>query len=58
MWVFDSVKASQRPVAARDLDRHYFQAGLRCETGSNGHKKINVVMKNALSLRPHIELGK
>lgn len=58
MWVFDSVKASQRPVAARDLDRHYFQARLRCETGSNGHTKINVVMKNALSLRPHIELGK
>lgn len=49
MWVFDSVKASQCPVAACDLDRHYFQPGLRCETASNGHGKINAAVKNALS---------
>lgn len=49
MWVFDSVKASQRPVAAWDLDRHYFQLGLRCEAASNGHGEINVAVKNAFS---------
>lgn len=49
MWVFDSVKASQCSVAACDLDRHYFQPGLRCETASNGHGKINAAVKNALS---------
>lgn len=49
MWVFDSVKASQCPVAAWDLDRHYFQPCLRCETASNGHGEINAAVKNALS---------
>lgn len=49
MWVLDSVKAIQCPAApVCNLNGEYFQHGLRCEVGSNGHEEINVAMKSAL----------
>lgn len=53
MWVFDRVKAIQCPAAVCNLDREYFQHELRCEMGSNGHKKMNVAVKNALCRAPY-----
>lgn len=44
MWVFDRVKAIQCPAAVCNLDREYFQHELRCEMGSNGHKKMNLCL--------------
>lgn len=48
MWVFDRVKAIQCPAAVCNLDREY-----ECEMGSNGHKKMNVAVKNALCRAPY-----